>query len=46
MGGRINRKKCNCRATGGFLNNAILDSASATGYNFLSDLTNMQMQNN
>ena len=46
MGGRIKRKKCNCKATGGFLNNAMLDSASATGYNFLSDLTNMQMQNN
>ena len=46
MGGRLNRKKCNCKATGGFLNNAMLDSASATGYNFLSDLTNMQMQNN
>jgi hypothetical protein len=42
MGGRLNKKKkCNCKATGGFLNNAILDSASATGYNFLSDLTNM-----
>ena len=47
MGGRLNKKKkCNCKATGGFLNNALLDSASATGYNFLSDLTNMQMQNN
>jgi hypothetical protein len=38
MGGKLNRKKCNCKSYGGYL-----DSATPTGFNFLSDLTNIQM---
>jgi hypothetical protein len=44
MGGKL--KKCNCKAMGGVLNNVALDSASPTGFNFLSNLTNMQEMKN
>ena len=41
MGGKLNKCKCNKKSYGGYL-----DSASPTGFNFLSDLTNIQMQKN
>lgn len=45
MGGKINRKKCNCKADGGFLN-AGINPVSATGYDILSSYINTQMQKN
>lgn len=41
MGGKLNKCKCNKKSYGGYL-----DSATPTGFNFLSDLTNIQMQKN
>lgn len=42
MGGKLNRRKCNCKATGGILNNAYIDPATATGYGTLQDIINIQ----
>lgn len=41
MGGKLNKCKCNKKSYGGYL-----DSATPTGFNFLSDLTNIQTQKN
>lgn len=45
MGGKINRKKCNCKADGGILNTAI-SPTSAAGYDILSTYLTTQMQKN
>ena len=45
MGGKLNRKKCNCKAEGGILNTGI-NPVSAAGYDILSTyLTTQAMKN-
>ena len=45
MGGKLNRKKCNCKAEGGILNTSI-NPVSAAGYDILSTyLTTQAMKN-
>lgn len=46
MGGKLNKRKCNCKATGGILNNAFIDPATPTGYSALQGMLSLQEQNN
>lgn len=46
MGGKLNRRKCNKKATGGILNNSYIDTSSPSGYDIMMTALGNQEQKN